>query len=116
MYQCLCACTRTWRTAPTSGTSEVELRAFVLGLDVDFGEVSQGSELDVLLGLDELNAVEGASWDQTSAVATLGAVRNDVWLDVLYIGDFWWCLQKIRGREYWYGQGQSEQEACTVIV
>jgi len=62
--------------ALTICTAVVELASYVLIGDVDLGEVTPAGDLDVLGGLHEVDAFEGASGHHAGAVAGLGAVRD----------------------------------------
>jgi len=62
--------------AVTIGTVVVELASFVAVGDVDLGEVTLAGDLDVLGGLHEVDAFEGALGHHAGAVAGLGAVGD----------------------------------------
>lgn len=51
------------------GTVRVKLPSLIGGLEVDLGLIDEASNLNVVRGLKELNALQGTTGDHTSAMA-----------------------------------------------
>jgi len=73
------------------GTVRVKLSSFITSLDVDLGEVTYAGYLNVVLGTNEVNTLEGAIGDHTSTTAALGTPSDFVPLRVADCADRGGC-------------------------
>jgi hypothetical protein len=72
----------TSRVATTVSTTVIEFSSRVTLLDVQLGEVTDTSNLNVVRSLDEVNTLEGSVGDSTSTAARLGAPCNSLMLSI----------------------------------
>jgi len=67
-----------------SGTMRIKLPTSIAGGDIQGCQVTDARYLDVIGGLDEVSAFDGARWDDTSSVSGLYAPRD---LDLLCVAN-----------------------------
>ena len=73
------------------GTVRVKLSSFITSLDVDLCEVTHAGYLNVVLGANEVNTLEGAIGDHTGTTAALGTPSDLVPLRVADCADRGGC-------------------------
>ena len=62
-------------------------------LDINFGEIADASDLDVVLGTNKVDAFEGAVRDNTRTSAALGAPSDFVLLSITDVANLGRCPQ-----------------------
>jgi len=62
--------------APGVPAVRVHFSSIVIHRNIDLGEISSASNLNIVRGGDIMHATEGAGWDESCAVGWLSAVRH----------------------------------------
>jgi len=81
------------RVAIAVRTVRIQFTALIAFLDIDLCEITDASDLDVVLGTDKVNAFESAIGDDTGASTALGAPSNFVTLSITNSADAGRCPQ-----------------------